>query len=106
MINAPRLFRGVWALLSPFMDRSTRRKITVHGKNFSKEIQAEIDIDTIPVEYGGKAKLPEGLRVHPEEKQEELIRKFEILTPKAQKRIGSGPMRLVEDEKLDEDESG
>ena len=38
IINAPMLFTGVWAIVKGFLDEKTRKKITIKGGSYQKDL--------------------------------------------------------------------
>jgi hypothetical protein len=59
IVNAPMLFTGVWAIVKGFLDEKTRKKITIKGHTFAKEIQELIEEEDLPDFLGGKCKCEE-----------------------------------------------
>jgi len=55
IINAPWYFRTVWAVVRTFMEPQTARKVNVCGD--VSELHTAIDMDMLPIEYGGSGKL-------------------------------------------------
>jgi len=53
MINAPYTFTTIWAMVKPWLDPSTAKKIKIIGSNYLDVLKKDIDVDQIPVEYGG-----------------------------------------------------
>ncbi len=61
IINAPWIFKPLWAMVKPWLDPNTVSKIRVFGYNdYQEELKKVIDVSEIPKEYGGQAtwKLP------------------------------------------------
>ncbi len=56
IINAPFIFRPLWAMIKPWLDPNTANKIQVLGSNYQDALKAKIPEDQIPLEYGGTAK--------------------------------------------------
>jgi len=54
IINAPWFFRAIWAVISPFIDPVTAAKIKILGGDYLKHLTEAIDIEEIPLEWGGK----------------------------------------------------
>lgn len=38
IVNAPLLFSGVWAVVKGFLDEKTRKKITIKGGSYQKDL--------------------------------------------------------------------
>lgn len=55
IINAPFVFKALWAVVSPWLHPATREQISFckSGKHLA-ELTKYIDVDQIPVHYGGK----------------------------------------------------
>jgi len=60
IINAPWIFKGMWAFISPWVDPVTSSKIHILGKDYLKTLTQFIEIDQIPMEYGGSADIVVG----------------------------------------------
>eukprot|EP00887_Chlorella_sp_A99_P007107 scaffold2.g7107.t1 len=56
IINAPALFKMVWAVVKPMLDVRTQAKIEVAPTDYMKVLQKWIDIDCIPEYLGGTSK--------------------------------------------------
>lgn len=56
IVNAPLMFRGAWAIISPFIDEKTRAKISIKGSKFQKDLFKYIDPDQVPAVLGGNCK--------------------------------------------------
>ena len=56
IINAPLSFRGVWALVQPFIDPVTSRKIEILGAKYHDRLKLEIPLQELPSIYGGMCK--------------------------------------------------
>lgn len=58
IIHVPYLFWGMWKIVSPFVDKVTRRKIDfVEDKRLQSALLAEIPADMLSPEYGGTGSL-------------------------------------------------
>ncbi|XP_022776490.1 CRAL-TRIO domain-containing protein YKL091C-like [Durio zibethinus] len=58
MLHMPRFFVSVWRMVSRFIEKATLEKIViVTNEDEKKSFIEEIGEETVPVEYGGKAKL-------------------------------------------------
>ena len=55
IVNAPALFSGIWAVVKPWVDKKTRKKVHILGTGFYKELVKFIDPENIPDFLGGKA---------------------------------------------------
>lgn len=53
IINAPWIFKPLWAILKPWLDPVTREKFHVLGSDYLPTLLRYVDIDQIPNEYGG-----------------------------------------------------
>jgi ribosomal protein S6E (S10) len=53
IINAPWVFKPIWAIIRPWIDPNTREKIHICGENYHAVLKEFIDSDQIPKEYGG-----------------------------------------------------
>lgn len=56
MLEAPTIFWGIWKLVSPFIDQTTRKRIHfVYGAAAREQLVKSLGTDILPVEYGGSA---------------------------------------------------
>ena len=53
MINTPIYFTAIWAMVRPWIDAVTVEKIQIFGSNYGDALKAYVNLDQIPVEYGG-----------------------------------------------------
>jgi len=53
IINAPLLFTGVWAIVKGFLDERTRKKITIMGGKYKKDLLLLVEADNLPDFLGG-----------------------------------------------------
>lgn len=53
VINAPRWFTGVWAVVSAWVNPVTLKKIRICGTNYQEELFKFVDRDALPICYGG-----------------------------------------------------
>ena len=53
MINAPIYFTAIWAMVRPWIDAVTVEKIQIFGSNYGDALKTYVNLDQIPVEYGG-----------------------------------------------------
>jgi hypothetical protein len=80
IINAPLSFRGVWAVVAPFVDPVTSRKIEILGARYHDRVRLEIPLQELPSVYGGMClcKYENGdgcvpnVRPFPPERQEDV----------------------------------
>eukprot|EP01084_Bolivina_argentea_P312266 540607_1 len=56
VINAPWVFQKIWKILKAFLHPNTIEKTQILGKDYMNEMLKEIDINMIPVKFGGKGK--------------------------------------------------
>jgi hypothetical protein len=59
IVNAPMLFTGVWAVVKGFIDEKTRKKITIMGSKYHKEILELVESENLPDFLGGSCKCAE-----------------------------------------------
>ena len=57
LINAPLMFRGMWAIIKNWVDPKTVSKFVVLGTDYTETLLKYIDASELPEEYGGKCKL-------------------------------------------------
>ncbi|XVE91931.1 hypothetical protein REPUB_Repub01dG0053500 [Reevesia pubescens] len=58
ILNMPRFFVSVWRMVSRFIEKATLEKIEiVTNEDEKKSFIEEVGEESVPVEYGGKAKL-------------------------------------------------
>lgn len=60
IVNAPTAFKAVWAVIKPWLDKRTQRKIEVHGSNFTSKLLELVDAENLPEFLGGSCQCPEG----------------------------------------------
>ncbi|XP_014664904.1 PREDICTED: SEC14-like protein 2, partial [Priapulus caudatus] len=60
IVNAPKIFPVAYAIMKPFLTQHTKDKIRMHGGDWQQNLLREIDIDEIPVFFGGQARGPDG----------------------------------------------
>lgn len=65
IVNAPRLMGLFWELMKLFIAPTTQRKIEILGSNYKEILQKRIDLDILPVHYGGNRRDTSG-RVDPD----------------------------------------
>ena len=59
IVNAPFIFKGAWAMLKPFIDEKTRKKISILGSKYQKDLFKHVDPDNVPSELGGNCTCEE-----------------------------------------------
>ena len=59
IVNAPMLFTGVWAVVKGFIDEKTRKKITILGGKYQKELLELVESENLPEFLGGACTCPE-----------------------------------------------
>jgi hypothetical protein len=59
IINAPMLFSGIWAIVKGFLDERTRKKISIQGSKYIKDLLLTIDPDNLPTFIGGNCTCEE-----------------------------------------------
>eukprot|EP00344_Euplotes_crassus_P011290 CAMPEP_0196997842 /NCGR_PEP_ID=MMETSP1380-20130617/3358_1 /TAXON_ID=5936 /ORGANISM="Euplotes crassus, Strain CT5" /LENGTH=343 /DNA_ID=CAMNT_0042414205 /DNA_START=12 /DNA_END=1039 /DNA_ORIENTATION=- len=60
IVNTSFVFKGAWAIISPFLDAKTKKKISIHGSSFQKELFKYVDPATVPESLGGEWTPSEG----------------------------------------------
>ena len=53
VVNAPMLFTGVWAMVKGFLDEKTRKKITIKGSKYEKDLLELVETENLPDFLGG-----------------------------------------------------
>ncbi|KAI8473261.1 MAG: CRAL-TRIO domain-containing protein, partial [Monoraphidium minutum] len=56
IINAPMLFKAVWALIKPMLNPRTLNKIQICQTNYAADLLEWVDADNLPVWLGGRSK--------------------------------------------------
>ena len=61
-IDAPQIFNIAYALIKPFLNEATKKKISIYGSDKSQwgPILDAIDAEELPVSYGGTMTDPDG----------------------------------------------
>lgn len=59
IVNAPFIFPALWAVIKPFLDEKTARKVTIRGSDYKDLLLEEIDADLLPAFLGGKCTCKE-----------------------------------------------
>jgi len=60
VINAPMIFPLFWRIARPWVDDYTASKVQVLGSNYQDALREIIGEDSLPEEYGGKCRCPDG----------------------------------------------
>lgn len=60
IINAPWGFSTVWSFIKVWLDEATVAKIDILGSNYKDKLLAQIPIENLPKEFGGKCSCPGG----------------------------------------------
>jgi hypothetical protein len=60
IVNAPTAFKAMWAIVRPWLDKRTQKKIEVHGGNFSSKLLELVDSENLPAFLGGTCCCPGG----------------------------------------------
>ena len=60
ILNAPMLFKGVWAVIKGFLDEKTRAKIKILGTDYLDTVLEYVDIDNLPKFLGGNCECEGG----------------------------------------------
>ena len=60
LVNAPMLFKGVWAMIKGFLDEKTRAKIKILGTDYLDTVLEYVDIDNLPKFLGGNCECEGG----------------------------------------------
>ena len=60
MINSPRGFSTVWAVIKRFLDPVTVEKIFILGKDYQPTLLAQIPKENLPKRFGGECVCPGG----------------------------------------------
>ncbi|XP_053104516.1 alpha-tocopherol transfer protein isoform X1 [Hemicordylus capensis] len=55
LINEPLLFHPVFALIKPILSEKIKKRIHMHGYNYTQNLQEHFPASILPKEYGGKA---------------------------------------------------
>ena len=53
IVNAPTAFKATWAMIKPWLDKRTQKKIEVHGGHFSSKLLELVDSENLPEFLGG-----------------------------------------------------
>jgi hypothetical protein len=95
VVNAPAVFRVIWAVVKPWMDPRTLAKIQILGSNYTEALLQDIPSEELPAALGGLSaetlptnsgeysdKLPSGLSLNPRSvtvgRRDELVVDFQV----------------------------
>jgi len=53
IINVPWTFSAVWAIVKPWLDEVTVKKIIILGGTYKEELLKQIPVENLPVQFGG-----------------------------------------------------
>ena len=53
IVNAPTAMEATWAMIKPWLDKRTQKKIEVHGGHFSSKLLELVDSENLPEFLGG-----------------------------------------------------
>ena len=48
IVNAGWLFTGIWTIAKAFLDKKTKKKVSIEGSGFQKKLLDYIDADQLP----------------------------------------------------------
>ncbi|KAI6126918.1 CRAL-TRIO domain-containing protein [Pisolithus sp. B1] len=60
IINAPWAFSTVWMIIKPWLDEVTVSKIDILGSNYKDKLLAQIPVENLPADLGGKCRCRSG----------------------------------------------
>jgi len=60
IINSPWAFSAVWSLVKPWLDEVTVAKIDIVGYSYQGKLLAQIPVENLPKEFGGKCECVGG----------------------------------------------
>lgn len=60
MINSPRGFSTVWAVIKRFLDSVTVEKVSILGKDYQSTLLSFIPAENLPKRFGGLCECPGG----------------------------------------------
>lgn len=60
IINAPWAFSAVWAIIKPWLDEVTVKKIDILGSSYKDTLLKQIPAQNLPKEFGGACSCPGG----------------------------------------------
>lgn len=53
IVNAPMLFTAIWAIIKPWLDEKTQKKITIIGSSFKEKLLELVAPENLPEFLGG-----------------------------------------------------
>lgn len=74
ILNAGFLFRGIWGVVSVWIDKKTQKKINIISGSGKKELLADIDAENLPEFLGGTCTID--LREEPGPWREERLKSY------------------------------
>ena len=74
IVNSGFMFRGIWGMVSVWIDKKTKKKISIISGSGKKELLKAIDSDKLPVFLGGTCEV--GLRESPGPWKEEIFKSY------------------------------
>jgi len=60
IINVPWTFSAVWAIVKPWLDEVTVKKINILGGTYKEELLKQIPAENLPKQFGGLCECAEG----------------------------------------------
>eukprot|EP01018_Ginkgo_biloba_P035224 Gb_14296 [translate_table: standard] len=60
IVNTPTAFKAIWAIIKPWLDKRTQKKIEVHGSNYTHKLLELVEADNLPEFLGGSCQCPGG----------------------------------------------
>lgn len=58
VVNAPFVFKGIWAIIQTMLDSKTRKKIHIESDNAASKLLKLVDAEQLPASLGGNNPLP------------------------------------------------
>ena len=74
IVNSGFMFRGIWGMVSVWIDKKTKKKINIISGSGKKNLLKAIDADKLPVFLGGTCEI--GLRESPGPWKEEILKSY------------------------------
>ena len=75
ILNSGFMFRGIWKVVSMWIDKKTQKKINIISGSGKKELLQDIDAENLPEFLGGTC--PISLRDEPGPWKEEILKSYE-----------------------------